>query len=224
MDNVFSSDIEDIRKVLIETEIRGKHASGISWYDGTQINTIKKSVPISELLEEFDLNQIVNDGNIRMIAHIRYSTSDILYNQPINVPNNDFVFAHNGVVTQTDPSKWKETYGYDCLTKNDSELLCQSIYETGSVDPSFDKVSYSMVFLDCFGNLHHGRNNLRPQWLYESGNKLIVASTKDILIRSGLDESSISKVLYDSQYIDDSVVDKQRRTFDSKKRSIYSVL
>ena len=56
-----------------------------------------------------------------MIGHCRYSTSDLQYNQPIY--NDDYSIAHNGVVSQEMPERWKELYGYDCKTKNDSELI-----------------------------------------------------------------------------------------------------
>jgi len=78
--DIASDQIETIKKIMIETEIRGKHASGLSWYSEGNVHTIKASKPISELLRDFDIYRCVdeNDGHLSMIAHIRYSTSDLI--------------------------------------------------------------------------------------------------------------------------------------------------
>ena len=44
-----SEDIEILRKVMIESRIRGKHASGIAWSDGLSIHS--KVLPIALFME-----------------------------------------------------------------------------------------------------------------------------------------------------------------------------
>ena len=139
--------IQFIENILLETEIRGKHASGISWFDGSSIKTEKRPVPISEFLSDFDLTQCVVNGSINMIGHIRYSTSDLKYNQPIS--DDSFALAHNGVISQKDSSFWEEEYGVRCETKNDSELLFHCIKQGDDPEVKFNHPSISFVSLDA---------------------------------------------------------------------------
>ena len=184
LDNPSVEDIEKVKRVLLETEIRGKHASGVSWFDGTNVKTIKKPIPISKLLKELDFSDFIFDDKIRMIGHIRYSTSDLEFNQPLG--DEDFSIVHNGVITQTSSEKWKDIYGYTCMTKNDSELLYHCLKNKQNYLEKFNGCSASYITLDKYGQIKYGRNSLRPQWLGRLDNGIIISSTKNILIRSGL--------------------------------------
>ena len=130
-------DFESLKRVFLESKIRGLHATGISflprWTD--DIVTLKEPIPADAFIEKHMHNDnfkdfINKDGNLYLIGHCRYSTSDLEYNQPIS--NKKASVAHNGVITQELPEKWKELYGYDCSTKNDSELLLHTIEENVS--------------------------------------------------------------------------------------------
>jgi len=191
LENITSEQLEKIPKLLIETEIRGKHASGISWFDysSNRIMQIKSGVPISELIKQFDFNACVFDGNISMIAHIRYSTSDIHYHQPLGDKNLQIV--HNGVITQEHPSKWKSIYGYDCKTKNDSELIFHSLKNNKNIFEEFPDASISALSIDNFGNIKNYRNGLRPQWISKQPNGFFIGSTKDIFSRVGLEAEKV---------------------------------
>jgi glutamine phosphoribosylpyrophosphate amidotransferase len=183
-DSVKEGDIDIIKQVFLETEIRGKHASGIAWFDGTKLNCITRPKTISKLLKEFDLKQTIYNNKIRLIGHIRYSTSDIKYNQPIGDGNSYIV--HNGVICQQDPSNWSELYGYYCETKNDSELLFHCIKNDENYLDKFSGCSVSALYLDEHG-IKNFRNSLRPQWVgYVEDRGKIIASTKNILLRSGI--------------------------------------
>lgn len=185
--NVGENDLKTIRRVFLETEIRGKHASGISWFDGKSLKCIKKPIPISELLEEISFNDMIFDSNVRLIGHIRYSTSDIEYNQPITGDDSIHI-VHNGVITQQDSSLWKSEFGYDCKTKNDSELLWNCFKSKENYLEKFKGCSASYISLDSFGNMVNGRNSLRPQWIGNLENGFIISSTKNILLRSGIED------------------------------------
>ena len=124
-------DFAMIRRVFHESKIRGMHATGMSflpkWSSG--IETLIESVPADQFVDKHlhDDNlkdMIASDGNLYMIGHCRYSTSDLEYNQPMYY--NEKSIVHNGVITQELPENWKELYGYDCITKNDSELVLHS--------------------------------------------------------------------------------------------------
>ena len=189
--NVTHKDLEILKKVMLESRIRGKHASGIAWYNGRgDILSVVEPIPIDELIEKFgDFKVMVHDGQLSMIAHARYSTSDIRYNQPIVGKN--FAIAHNGVITQTPPETWKKTYGYDCETCNDSELILRC-FENGD-DPieKFKNSSIAGVMLDDGGGVICFRNSIRPVWVGKIGSGTVIASTYDILHRAGV--SNIKK-------------------------------
>ena len=53
--DISSDQIEEVKRLLLETEIRGRHASGISWHADGVVKTISAPVPISHLLKKFDI-------------------------------------------------------------------------------------------------------------------------------------------------------------------------
>ena len=196
-------ELDTIKKVMIESRIRGRHASGIAWSANHQVHSIVKPVSIDQLVEEIDLASMVENNMLSMIAHARYSTSNIKYNQPI--VGDEFAVVHNGVITQADPSTWKDTYGYDCVTENDSELLLRCI-ESGS-DPYtvFPESSIAALVLDSKGKLLSLRNGLRPLWVGRMPGGIVFASTYDILRRAGVTDAEI--------IMSDTLKDLQRRNW-----------
>lgn len=191
-DTVTEHDIQTLKKILIESQIRGKHASGIAWFDGKCIKSYIKPVPISELVENFDFSKLLyNNSSVAMIAHARYSTSDIKYNQPI--VGKRLAIAHNGVITQDSPENWESTYGLSCKTKNDSELLLRALENKKDLESMFPESSIAMVILDTKGNVIPYRNHIRPLWGGQLGHGTIIASTCDILKRCGI--TTVNKFL-----------------------------
>ena len=182
------ADLELLRRVFHESKIRGLHATGISflpsWTD--KIVTVKEAIPADEFVEKHlhndNLESLVNkDGNLYLIGHCRYSTSDLEYNQPM--ANEEKSIVHNGVITQEAPEKWKDLYGYDCMTKNDSELVLHSD------NPIKDFSHMSMGVCELYANrtLRFYRNGKRPIYFTLIDNGCIITSTKDIARRAGLD-------------------------------------
>ena len=175
-----------LRNVFIESKIREMHATGISflpkWSSG--IETIKEPIPADKFVEKHlhDDNlrdMVASDGNLYMIGHCRYSTSDLEYNQPLFHSEKSIV--HNGVITQELPQNWKELYGYDCITKNDSELVLHS------QDPlrEFNHMSMGVVELHKERKIRFYRNGKRPLYLTNIDNGCIITSTADIALRAG---------------------------------------
>jgi len=178
--NPSSKDFSLIEKVFLESKIRGMHATGISYLKSSKIITVKDAVSADKF--SFDFESYLNeDGNLYLIGHCRYSTSDLEYNQPLD--KNEKSIVHNGVITQELPEKWKELYGYDCITKNDSELVLYS------EDPlrEFPHMSMGVCELYADKKLRFYRNGKRPIYYTLINNGCIVTSTKDIAHRSGLD-------------------------------------
>lgn len=209
--NTTTKDIEILRKVMIESRIRGKHASGIAWSDGSSIHSRVLPVPIDQLVQEFDLHSLIHGGQISLIAHARYSTSDIKYNQPII--GDSLAIAHNGVITQDNPENWEKSYGFKCKTHNDSELLLRVLEKGKQPDKVFPDSSIAAVILTDKGQITAIRNGLRPLWQGKIGEGVVYASTYDILLRSGVKDIKKLKPDHKSDEL-------QRRDFEKWKSPI----
>lgn len=188
--NVAGLDLEILKKVMIESRIRGKHASGIVWWNGSSIQSKILPIPIDQLLNKFDLHSTVYGGQVSLIAHTRYSTSDIKYNQPLIGEN--IAIAHNGVITQSEPDDWQRLFGYKCKTCNDSELLLRALENHDDPYEVFPNSSIAAVILNQ-NQVSFIRNGVRPLWCGQIGNGIVYASTYDILNRAGV--SNIIKLL-----------------------------
>jgi len=177
--NEFNIDI--LKKLILESQIRGKHSTGISYLEDNRV--VSKIDPISS--KEFIIKNkfLFRSNNLMLIGHTRYSTSDLLYNQPIY--SDDISIVHNGVISQASPYKWEDIYGYKCEGKNDSELILRSVI-SGNLPllEFFNSSSMSVIELHRSGKLLFYRNSSRPLWYYLLGKDLFIASTKDIFIRA----------------------------------------
>lgn len=170
-------DFNMLHRVFVESKIRGMHATGISYVKNNKIHTNKLPVPADKF--PFDFNSYLNeDGNLYLIGHCRYSTSDLEYNQPIG--NDTHAIVHNGVITQELPERWKELYNYECVTKNDSELVLHS----ASPLEEFPDMSMGVCELTSDKKLLAYRNGKRPLYLTSISNGCIITSTADIIKRA----------------------------------------
>tara|TARA_Y100001972_G_scaffold61171_1_gene74924 strand:+ start:96 stop:737 length:642 start_codon:yes stop_codon:yes gene_type:complete len=170
-------DLELFQKVMVQSMIRGKHASGIAWNNNGKLayRIINESANFLAF-KNIDTNMI--------IGHARYSTSDLNYNQPIKTDK--IAIVHNGVISQEHPDTWKDTYGYDFVTKNDSEIVLRS-YENNKHPLQLDG-SMATIILDMTNKptILFFRNEQRPLY-YSTDKDIYIASTKNILERSGFE-------------------------------------
>ena len=181
------SDFDLLKRIFLESQIRGKHATGMSWLKNGEILTIKEPIPAEEFvvrhlnkLEEFaDVS-----GILRLSGHARYSTSDLRDNQPIS--NKKVSVVHNGVITQELPENWEKLYGYSCETRNDTELLVHTIEEEISPLLRWKNSSLAVCELHADGRIRFYRNGKRPVYYSFVDNGIIVTSTIDIARRAGL--------------------------------------
>lgn len=179
--NPTAKDFESIRKVFLESKIRGMHATGMSILFNNKIMTFKEPVPADRFIHLDNLEEMVNDdGNLYLIGHCRYSTSDLLYNQPI--ANDEHSIVHNGVVTQELAENWHKLFSYVCETKNDSELVLHS----ESPLEEYTEASMAVCELTSDKKLLVYRNGKRPLYLTSLTNGVIVTSTADIPKRAGI--------------------------------------
>ena len=147
-----TADLGILKRVMIESRIRGKHASGVAWFDGDKIQSIIKPISIDVLADEIDFSELLYDSTrISFIAHSRYCTSDIEFNQPI--VSDKLAIVHNGVISQEPYETWEKVYGYKCEGRNDSELILRAIENGDSPIKKFPDASIASVVLDNSGNL-----------------------------------------------------------------------
>jgi glutamine phosphoribosylpyrophosphate amidotransferase len=157
------------------------HATGISYVKHGKIITDKRPVPADEFAFNFP-SYVNEDGNLYMIGHCRYSTSDLEFNQPI--ANENLSVVHNGVITQELPEKWKELYGYDCETKNDTELILHTAEDCISPLVRWKDSSLAVIELHVDKVIRFYRNGKRPLYLTNISNGCIITSTADVIKRA----------------------------------------
>jgi len=192
-----SKDLETVEKVFHESSIRGLHATGASWVYENRIHTLISATPAGKFIEAHPLEKMINeDGNLYLIGHCRYSTSDLNYNQPLW--DEGLAIVHNGVVSQEMPEKWKDLYGYDCKTRNDSELILHTLKANKSPLEEFKDSSMAVIELYKEKTLRFYRNGKRPIYFTSLINGVIITSTKDIASRAGLSHSTESMM---NQYV-----------------------
>jgi glutamine phosphoribosylpyrophosphate amidotransferase len=192
MQNPSNLDFDLIHKIFLESSIRGLHATGLSYVKDNIIHTISFPVPANRF--DFNFPDYINeDGNLYLIGHCRYSTSDLQYNQPIS--NKNISVVHNGVITQELPEKWKDLYGYDCLTKNDSELLLHTLQEDISPLVKWKDSSLAVCTLLANKTLQVFRNGKRPIYVTSLKNSIIITSTENIPKRAGIKEKPVEVAL-----------------------------
>jgi glutamine phosphoribosylpyrophosphate amidotransferase len=176
-----AEDLLMLQRVFLESKIRGMHATGISYVKNREIITDKRSVPADEF--PFNFAEYINeDGNLYLVGHCRYSTSDLEYNQPI--ANDNLSVVHNGVITQELPERWKELYGYDCETKNDTELILHTAEDCISPLLRWKDSSLAVCELHVDKVLRVYRNGKRPLYLTSISNGCIITSTSDVPLRA----------------------------------------
>ena len=174
-----------VRSLFIQSMIRGKHATGVSYVKNGKVNTIKEPLPADEFIMKQDMDEWTNeDGNLYCIGHIRYSTSDLRYNQPFSTDRLGIV--HNGVISQEPSSTWFETYRLKTETENDSELVLRAMEEDLNPLQHFDPASMAVCSVYNDKRIVAFRNEARPLYYSYDNNYVIFTSTEDIAKRSHL--------------------------------------
>ncbi len=187
-DNPTEAEMEIVRRAMKASRIRGKHASGVAWFNGKKVCVYTEPIPIDELGDKLKFPKMLSGNRLSLIAHARYSTSDIFYNQPIK--GEKYAVAHNGVISQASPDKWEKLYGLECETRNDSELIVRCVEKGESLQERFPNSSIACLILDDNGNVIPHRNGTRPLWMGKTEHLTIYASTQDILRRAGIKEAT----------------------------------
>ena len=170
-----------LRKVFWESNIRGQHASGLSWFSEGELRTVRSPGPGAQDNLFREVQDHLRDVRV-LIGHARYSTSSLKFNQPMS--GTEMAIVHNGVISQELPERWPSLYGYSCETENDSELVLRCLENGKHPLLNFPEASMAACVLTKEG-LKFFRNGKRPLWFSRSPSQVVVASTRDILLRSG---------------------------------------
>jgi glutamine phosphoribosylpyrophosphate amidotransferase len=175
--------IETLKRLFVESQVRGKHASGYSLIRNKRIFTQVAPVPAETFVQSHFAEVQPGDYTLQLIGHCRYSTSDLRFNQPLHIFV-DLALAHNGVVDQRPPVYWNE-HGYELATSNDSELLYQARHAGREPLKEFPDASMAVAELGL-GGLRFYRNGKRPLYFNRVPNGVFICSTADIAYRAGL--------------------------------------
>jgi glutamine phosphoribosylpyrophosphate amidotransferase len=225
--NVEYEDFSLIRKIFIESMIRGKHATGVSFFNGEKVVTIKEPVPADKFLENNDPKDWVYNGNIICIGHVRYSTSDLKDNQPI--ATDSLSICHNGVITQETPENWKNNFGYDTTTRNDSELILRCLENKEIPFKVFSGASMAVATLDDMGIINFFRNGQRPLHYSFLFNKdgvdltrrgVIITSTQDIPYRCNIPHFHTFGTSIQSEYVVKDFDVYIKKTYITKEKDL----
>lgn len=197
-------EMEALVSIFHESQIRGMHATGMAYVKDGNVTIDQWKEPASECITESLLRNCINeDGNLYLIGHTRYSTSDIEYNQPIG--NRASAIVHNGVITQEPYEKWSTLFPEYFSrveasgSKNDSALLYASVaHHSSEVNAGLELWEESSIAsIQLWGDkrIRIQRNGKRPAYVAMIPDKgYMMASTRDILHRSGFSDSDIRQV------------------------------
>ena len=182
LDHIMPEQMAKVKELIHQSSIRGIHATGFSYLRNGRVQTISQHGTPESLFEHQKLEGCIQNAKLCLIAHTRYSTSDLKYNQPIG--HGEMTICHNGVISQADPTLWPQMFGLQPRGANDSELILKCI-EKGECHPLVKfKGSMAVCVLTPEG-VFAFRNHERPLWFSHEENGVVFASTKDILYRSG---------------------------------------
>lgn len=176
----FKSDV--VNRLLDNSRIRGLHSFGYAFYDnGTLVN--KKYLDY-QLFKK----GLLSDKPNLFIGHFRYSTSgdfnDPDNNQPLYCE--DVALAFNGVISQKTKPEMEKEYNMSLKSDNDGYILLSKYNDKDFI--SNPNISFAMVCLRD-NKLLALRNPNRPLHQFENPEITVFASTKDILNRSGLNNT-----------------------------------
>lgn len=176
-----------LEALMVESQIRGKHATGVSWVEDGLIQCVKAPIAAADFIAEGG-----EEGWLRFLAfnpsaailHTRYSTSgdwtENANNQPIVSPLSSLALVHNGLVSQASKEEFEGAYQVKCATANDSEIILRKIIKARKDSSCMaDAIMLAMesihqvdppIFACGFLNLNNEvfavRDHIRPLWFF----------------------------------------------------------
>lgn len=181
-DNPTAIAVETLKKVFIESKIRGMHAYGYAAIqDGHLMEA--KSNGLKSLLVSID-------NPTRLIGHCRYSTSgdykNMNNNQPLRFGDEYMVF--NGVIDMRTKQEMERAYSISMSSDNDGEIMLQAKDRLAMLR---SEITFSGLTLNSHA-LAFFRNEGRPGYKANRHGATYIASTADILRRCLLDPEPLN--------------------------------
>lgn len=181
-DNPTATAVETLKKVFIESKIRGMHAYGYAAIqDGHLMDA--KSNGLKSLLVSID-------NPTRLIGHCRYSTSgdykNMNNNQPLRFGDEYMVF--NGVIDMRTKQEMERAYSISMSSDNDGEIMLQAKDRLAMLR---SEITFSGLTLNSHA-LAFFRNEGRPGYKATRHGATYIASTADILRRCLLDPEPLN--------------------------------
>lgn len=166
--------INTLRKVFIESKIRGMHAYGFTSNQNKLLHTYKSN----QLRPVLEAIQMPN----ALIGHCRYSTSgdylDMKNNQPLQYESEHLVF--NGVIDMRTKAEMEQAYKIQMSCENDGEIMLQTSDRLSFLKTN---ISFAGLFLTT-DFMTVMRNTNRPAYMGFKHESIYIASTADILKRA----------------------------------------
>ena len=201
-----------IEQLLLQSQIRGKHATGMAYASAGVIICYKQPVPATEFVQSVEWQAFKKVHPVSAILHCRYSTSgdwqDNANNQPLT--SQELALVHNGLVSQATKEEFCAQYKVRTTSANDSEIILRKVLRAkhrlednsltdegiGSTTTAIaealesihkvDPPIFALGFLDSTGQVYAVRDHIRPLWFFYIKAWGIVgfASTQDIIKRA----------------------------------------
>ena len=178
--------LSNIHNLILESQIRGRHSTGVSFILDGKIKTIIEPLRASDFLKKHweEIRSDLGDSDIYLIGHTRYCTSGFEYNQPIY--DDYFSVCVNGVITQADPEKWYDLFHVKTYNRNDAVIVLDRV--RNNLSPldikSSNHVSLAAMVLHKGGTIKAMRNDSRPLYYYNYDKTTYFASTVSIFQRA----------------------------------------
>lgn len=164
-----------LKRLFIESKIRGMHAYGYAAIEGKP--QLQKSNQLKPLLDSIG-------KPTALIGHCRYSTSgdymDMNNNQPI--AHGSEYLAFNGVIDMRTKPEMEKAYGITMSCDNDGEIMLQTKNRLGLLGMN---ISFAGLFLDG-KQVTFMRNLNRPAYIAHKHDAVYIGSTADIMKRAML--------------------------------------
>jgi Alpha-glutamyl/putrescinyl thymine pyrophosphorylase clade 2/Glutamine amidotransferase domain len=191
-----------LEQLLIQSKIRGLHATGVAYLEDAKLAVCKAPLPADKFLQQPEWDCFIAEMPSEAIFHCRYSTSgtweDSRNNQPLGLSRAALVL--NGLVSMATREEYEEAYRVRTSTSNDTELILRFVngfMKNG--DGAEDAIDHALVeihrveppifacgILTGDGELLCVRDHVRPLYRFwvPALNMVGFCSTRDIFERA----------------------------------------
>ena len=69
--NITAHQIDFVRRLILESRIKGRHATGVSFIKSGKIQTFKYDIPADQFLQKHSIQEFVDGSDLTLIAHCR---------------------------------------------------------------------------------------------------------------------------------------------------------